>query len=396
MRRVALAIAALTMCAAGVALADPLGLLPGYDDPQPAFAWQGAWRSHAVYFPSQASGARLYGTLFAPAHPRPGERYPLVVMLPGSNVGVQAQYQWSARDLAGHGYVAFTVDPRGAGRSGEDADHPCGPGTPSPQCATTRNNANRDDYIDAVKSGVAFALSAGDPYRALVDPNEIGAAGHSAGADTLSYLQAVYTPLKAIVAWDNLVSSTTGDQGNAMCTNRPTVLNTPRVPAMGQASETCSQFVGPQAKKTGYERWRHAGVPSMEVVFAGTQHTDWAQEDNVHSNGTVTGTEQQLHDFEYYTRAWFDLFLRHEGRSAAARLLAPAVNGRPRNDVISSRDFSAAFLPRFGVDCEDLRNCALPPSRRAAAHRRHHRHRHHRHRRHRHRHHRHRRPRFTG
>lgn len=356
--RVLVLVSVLLLCA-GAARGDPLGLLPGYDDPQPSFSWQGQWQSHAVYFRSLHSGASLYGTLFAPAHPQPGVRYPLVLITPGSSVGVQAQYQWSARDLAGHGYIAFTIDPRGAGKSGEDAEHACGPGPPAPSCATTRNDAKGDDYLDALESGIAFALSPASPYHALIDPNEIGAAGHSAGADTLSYQQGVEPRLKAIVAWDNLISSTTGDQGNANCNNKPTVLDKPRVPALGEASETCSGLVGPDAKKTGYELWRKHGIPSMEVVFAGSQHTDWAQEDNV-PGAAATGTEQQLHDFEYYTRAWFDLYLRHI-QGATATLLASSINGRPRDRVISSRDHSAVYLPQFGIDCENLRLCTAFP-----------------------------------
>jgi len=336
--------------------ADLLGFVPGYDDPQPTYAWQGKWQSHPVYFPSLGSGASLYGTLFAPVS-APPRSAPLVIITPGSTVGVQAQYQWSARDLAGHGYVAFTIDPRGAGKSGIDKQDSCGPGPPSSKCFE-RNNAKSPDWLDAVKSGIAFALSPGDPYASLIDPNEIGAAGHSAGADALSYQQGIEPRLKAIVAWDNLISSTTGDQGNANCTNKPTKLVTPRVPALGEASETCSQFVGPDAKKTGYELWRKHGIPAMEVVFAGTQHTDWAQEDNVPGTA-ATGTEQQLHEFEYYTRAWFDLFLRHDNR-AAATLLAGSVNGRPRGEVISSRDRSAAYLPGLGIDCENLALCRAP------------------------------------
>lgn len=340
------------------AQADILGLVPGYDDPQPAFSWQGQWQSKAVYFRSLRSGASLYGTVFAPAHPQAGSHYPLVIITPGSSVGVQAQYQWSARDLAGHGYVAFTVDPRGAGRSGEDAQNPCGPGLASSKCYQ-RNNANPPDYEDALRSAIAFALSTQDPYGQWIDSNEIGAAGHSEGADVLSYQQGIEPRLKAIVAWDNLISSTTGDQGNANCTNKPTTLESPRVPALGEASETCSGLVGPDAKKTGYELWRRHGIPAMEVVFSGTQHTDWAQEDNVPGTGTASGTEQQLHAFEYYTRAWFDLFLHHTS-TAATTLLATTINARPREQVISSTDNSAAYLPAYGIDCQNLRQCRSP------------------------------------
>jgi len=359
MRRVSIMALLLALAVAAPALSDPLGLVPGYDDPQPAFSWQGAWQSKPVYFRSMASGAQLYGTVFAPAHPQPGQRYPFILILPGSTVGVQAQYQWSARDLAGHGYIALTIDPRGAGKSGEDAQDPCGPGAPSPSCVTTRNNANPPDYIDAIRSGLAFGLSSQDPYSQLIDPSKIGAAGHSEGADVLSYLQSIQPQLKAIVAWDNLISSTTGDQGNANCNNKPTIPIVPRVPALGEASETCQQLVGPNAKKTGYEHWRTAGLPSMEVVFAGTQHTQFAQEDNTPSAGTATGSEQQLHDFEYYTRAWFDLFLKHD-RTAASRLLAATVNGRPRSEILSSQSLSASYLPAYGVNCENLALCRLP------------------------------------
>lgn len=348
----------LVVLGAAAARGDFLGFVPGYDDPQPTYSWEGKWRSTAVYFRSLRTGASLYGTLFALISGAPRSA-PLVIITPGSSVGVQAQYQWSARDLAGHGYVAFTIDPRGAGKSGMDAQDPCGPGPPSSKCYQ-RNNANPPDYEDALESGIAFALSAQDPYQSLIDPNEIGAAGHSEGADVLSYQQGVEPRLKAIVAWDNLISSTTGDQGNANCTNKPTTLDTPRVPALGEASETCSGLVGPDAKKTGYELWRKHGIPAMEVVFAGTEHTNFAQEDNVPGTA-ATGNEQQLHDFEYYTRAWFDLFLRHHP-SAAATVLADTVNGRPRDQIISSTDHSAVYLPQYGIDCENLRLCATFPT----------------------------------
>jgi hypothetical protein len=42
-------------------------------------------------------------------------------------------------------------------------------------------------------------------------------------------------------------------------------------------------------------------------------------------------------------------------------LLARTVNGRPRSEVVSSRDHSAAYLPEFGVDCQDLNSCSPPP-----------------------------------
>ena len=352
------------------ARADPLGFVPGYDDPQPSFAWQGAYQQQSLYFISSQTKTSLYATVYAPADLGSG-LYPVIVILPGSQIGVQAQYAWAARDLAGHGYIAITVDEQEAGRSGEDANDPCGPGTPSSACLTTQNKAGETGYVDALESSIDFMLSPRDPFYANVDPNEVGAAGHSAGADLISWYQAIDPRIKAIVAWDNLISSPTGDQGNADCGRTATTLITPRVPALGEASETCISgsskgetpgvnTVGPEAKKTGYERWRSQGEPAMETVFNGVQHLEFAQEDNIDAGllaGTVSGSETQLHDFEYYTRAWFDLWLRHDS-SATQRLLASTVNGQALSSVLSAKYISAIYLPANGVDCENLLSCS--------------------------------------
>jgi dienelactone hydrolase len=370
---IALAVASLAMGISS-ARADPLGFVPGYDDPQPSFVWQGSYQQQSLYFTSTESGTSLYATVYAPAD-LGSALYPVVVILPGSQIGVQAQYAWAARDLAGHGYIAITVDEQQAGRSGEDANDPCGPGTPSPSCATTPNKAGQAGYVDALESSIDFMLSPRDPFYAHIDPTEVGAAGHSAGADLISWYQAVDSRIKAIVAWDNLISSPTGDQGNADCGRTPTTLITPRVPALGEASETCISgttkgetpgvnTVGPEAKKTGYERWRSQGEPTMETVFNGVQHLEFAQEDNIDAGllgGTVSGSEKQLHNFEYYTRAWFDLWLRHDN-SATQRLLASTVNGQPLASVLSGKYISAIYLPTAGIDCENLLSCpALAP-----------------------------------
>lgn len=339
---------------------DPPSPGAALDSPPPAYPWEGSYRSVNVTFPSAATGATLFGVLFEPARTTPAEdrRLPAVVVTPGSGPGLQSMYQWSARDLAGHGYIALTVDPQGVGQSQTFGTAPCTtsgcPGVPFQQTG---------NYEDATTSGINFLLSGSDPWRALVDANEIGAAGHSLSARAVSYLQGVDHRIKAIVAWDNLASNLQGDAGSASGGGDagsliggeipgPATPVTPRVPALGEASDAVGADEptdkSPDQKKTAYAVWQRAGLPTMETVFKGASHLDWAQTAN-----NSKSDEASLEAFEYYTRAWFDLYLRHE-RSAVARLLARTVDGRAIASVLSSKFNSAAFIPSAHVDCPDL------------------------------------------
>jgi hypothetical protein len=356
-------------CSTGVSVA--LGQVPSYDQPYPAYSWEGKWQSATFTYPSNATGACLSGTVFAPAslksgYPdaRFGARRPAVVIGPGSGPGVEAFYQWSARDLAGHGYVAVTIDPQGVGNSATfgspackapSASDPTGacPGVPFQQAM---------NYVDGIETGLTFLTSAYDPYRSSVDPRELGVAGHSLSARAVSYAQMIDRRIKAIVAWDNLASNLDGDAGSPsgggvagdliggeLPGNSTPV--TPKVPSLGEASDargtTEPTNSSPDQKKTAYEVWRHAGVPSMEVVFKGATHDDWAQ-------SKLTTSDTKLREFEYYTRAWFDRFLLAD-TGATARLLAATVDGQPLSAMLSSTFHSAASLD--GIDCENLLVC---------------------------------------
>jgi dienelactone hydrolase len=326
----------------------PLGLLPGYDEPRPSFAWQGAWQSAEVRFPSQASGAMLFATVFAPA-PLPEAPVPAVVMLPGSIVGVQAGYHWAARDLAGHGYLAVTVDPQGVGKSDMVAWLPC----EVPPCGDVGQQPwfiSLPSWLDALDSSLGFLASPENPYRAVTDPGRLGAAGHSLGAHAVSVAQQRDPRLDAIVAWDNLVMQEHGDDGSAKCVGSGPVI-APRLPAMGQAGEACG-FQAYDAKATAFDAWRAAGIPSMELVFRGEEHINWSQKRD--TNASFGGAETSLHRFAHYGRAWFDLWLRGDA-SAPERLLAGL--DLPRADMLSARFRSGAYLPAQGIDCPDLAVC---------------------------------------
>jgi dienelactone hydrolase len=380
-----LGIAALLVAAAAVATgvgAAPskaatslgLGVVPGYEAEQPAYAWEGSWQEHTVTWKSSATGAELSGVVFAP-NPLPVAPVPGVVIVPGSGPGVQSFYQWAARDLAGHGYEALTVDPQGVGQSGTFGDPPCSAGTPAGTPAAHQETMcpgvpfqQDENYVDAAGSGIDFLVSGANPYQPQLDPAAIGLAGHSLGARAVSWLQGADARVKAVAAWDNLASDLNGDAGSPSggppaseivgggLPGTPAQPVTPRVPALGEASD--SQGVqttnGPEIKKTAYDVWQRAGVPSMEVVFAGAQHLDWAQ-----TRLNSASNEASLFRFEFYTRAWFDLFLRND-QSAVARLTASDVDATPRRQVMSSKFRSALSLPQQGIECPDLAGTTCP------------------------------------
>jgi hypothetical protein len=347
-----------------------MGQVPTYDEPYPAYAWEGTWQSATFTYPSSSTGACLAGTVFAPAdlsagYPdaRFGAQRPAVVIGPGSGPGVEAMYQWAARDLAGHGYVAVTIDPQGVGHSGTFGNPPCSASAADPThpCRGVPFQ-QAGNYVDAIQTGLSFLSSAADPFQASVDPTRLGAAGHSLSARAVSYAQMIDARIKAIVAWDNLASDLTGDAGSPSGggvagqliggevpgSSEPV---TPTVPALGEASDnrgtTEPANADPDQKKTAYAKWRSAGVPAMEVVFKGVNHFQWAQ-----NNSTTSDTD--IKNFEYYTRAWFDRFLLGD-TTATQRLLASAVNGQPLSAVLSSTFHSAAFLD--GTDCPNLLAC---------------------------------------
>lgn len=196
-------------------------------------------------------------------------------------------------------------------------------------------------YHVAAVSGVDFLQSDASPARAATDTGRVGVAGWSLGARSLTRTQAEDARVDALVAWDNLAVSESGDAGSPACTNVPGPLRAPRVPALGLASESCPER-GAEAKKTAYEAWRAAGVPAAQLVFAGATHFAWSAQ-----------APAAAHDLSHhYTRAWFHRWLKGD-TAATARLLARTVEGRPLEAVLSATFASAATLD--GRSCATLR-----------------------------------------
>jgi dienelactone hydrolase len=198
------------------------------------------WAAHggivdSVLFTAR-SGATLSGHIWAtkagPAH------RPAILIINGSVIGYEQGYWYAAQALARDGYVVLTFDAQGEGMSdqfgaapdqqegayagtpvlgpqlggsglpfydgGEDAlnfllSTPKHPYVPVPSRTTGTSHAGKQ--AARVKAGLDPAY---DPLWKLINRKEIGAAGHSYGAEAASWLGQSDPRIKAVVAWDNL------------------------------------------------------------------------------------------------------------------------------------------------------------------------------------------------
>lgn len=319
------------------------------------FDWQGDFeQDDDVCFPSRQSGATLRAYLLAPADidSREDASLPVVVIGPGSGSGQALFYLWSARALAGQGYLTLVVDPQGVGRSDVAGDpESCGaegcPGIPFQEA---------NNFVDAFVSGLDFVEGSGHPWLAKADLSRIGVAGHSLSARAAAFLQGEDERIDAVVAWDNLSSDLHGDigiaSGGGTCgaliggslpESEPVNV---RVPAMGQASDnppTCDPGnTDPEVKKTAYRVWRDANTDAMQLVFANAAHGNWAQ--------TRDSDPAQLQLFQHYTQLWFDRYLKID-EAAAESFLQREILGQPVPQLLSSDFRSALFLPDQRIDC---------------------------------------------
>jgi hypothetical protein len=137
---------------------------------------------------------------------------------------------------------------------------------------------------------------------------------------------------------------------------------------------------GPGNKDEDYQRLRAAGVDTMKIALRAATHLDFTQ------FGIATGSRYGSATTFYYTRAWFDRYLKRS-KSARKRLLAtkfdnsgdvtnisggawdPSTNsnvpafiaGQPVRDRLSFHFRSAYFLDGGKTACEDIRTgCAQP------------------------------------
>lgn len=267
--------------------------------------------------PQQGSSTPLNASLYAPDPLAWSAPFPVISMLPGGGADINS-VEWAAQRLAADGYMVIITKPQFGGSTAS--------------------------YNTAAKSGIDYLLSSANPFLAEADVSRVGACGWSLGGRSLTRTQEEDARLDCIVAWDSLAISENGDEGSPSGGGSGTPVRTPRVPALGQASEMAG--VDAQSKITAWEHWRAQGVPCAQIVFAvGTglsAHLKWG----------TSGTTAEHDRFHHYTRAWFDRWLKDD-RMGTERLLVDTLDGVPASGYLSAAYVGAIFADSY--DCADLR-----------------------------------------
>jgi dienelactone hydrolase len=360
------------------------------------------------------NGAELSGHVWATVA-GPAQR-PGIVITNGSVQADEQMYWYAAQTLAKAGYVVLTFDPQGQGMSdtyGEGADknegypaqtdgrpfydgtedainyflsNPSHPYEPVKSCTTGTSHAAKQDR--RVKAGLDADYN---PFWQLLNPSQLGIAGHSYGAAGVSYIGQWDPRVKAIVAWDNLGgpgpndapvpgsaggSSTIGETG---CPADPGARKMVPVtkPALGISADyglpptPNTSLPDPNGKSTWSLNYSKAGIDTGEIIVRGGSHLDFSWIPNQAFGASLRGPDM----IDWYTTAWFDKYVK-QSPNADRELLttrwrsdATEASVDPNHDAnafsfyYNSRlDFHLANGQR--VDCEALRDgcSALSPN----------------------------------
>jgi pimeloyl-ACP methyl ester carboxylesterase len=365
--------------------ANPAAGQPGSVDPLRAIErWNGARGEVIPIEYRNRYDARIVGHLWRPKDPPPGP-LPAVVFVNGYGSG-DDNYFWAAQDLAEHGYLVMTFDPQGAGGSdAKPAPEHCEPGGAwtQPQemgireqgaCAgqdpddtplreseglgfvATGKVGNEDTrgtatvyrkiaprFVFGTLDAVAFLLSDRNPWRASVDAERVGVAGHSAGA-WAALMVAGGDPqrrFRAAVAMDAYHGFDFGVTGAA-----PTLL------LQGEQENVAGPRTVPpsdprspdqlHATRGVFADLRGRGIDTGFYVLRGSTHSEFT---DVFAQASRKG--QRVASF--LTLAWFDAYLREgtAARAGAERLRAERFDATADTSSIGagSRDADGANVP---------------------------------------------------
>ena len=320
---------------------------------------------------------------------------PGIVITNGSVQAPEELYWYAAADLARAGYVVMTWDPQGQGWSdtyGEGADQfdgfpsqagePFYDGTedaldfffstrtnqyvPRPSCSTGTSHAAKQRARVLDGRDAAY-----NPLFARLDTSRVGIAGHSLGAGAVSYIGQIDPRVKAIVAWDNLSGSEPAPY-SCPSGSSPRPDSKALKPALGLSADyglTPTPYTSDPdrgAKSTAARQLIAAGVPSGEIIIRGGTHYEFSFIPNPGFGGTLRGEDLAA----WYTRAWFDRFVKGD-KKADARLFtdrwrhdADEAAVDPEGDGNLFSFYYDSPLALDGRSCGDLRaatDCGLAP-----------------------------------
>lgn len=213
--------------------------------------------------------------------------FPAVVIQHGGYEARKELHRWATQSLAEAGYITIAAD----------GDH------------------DRDEYFEQVTDVLDWFLatpedpaSQGDPnpFAGELDRSRIGMAGHSGGGATANRIGNEDPRVSAVVAWDR--------SGRYDLPEEIVVPSLYLVAEYGFTPERTEEPPNPDGYDTGGEwdpgdRWqdfdraRADGVDTMKLVLRASTHLDWVP--IVSASGQYGEAVSA-----YYTRAWFDRYLK--------------------------------------------------------------------------------------
>lgn len=344
-------------------------------------SWQNAYVAQSIEVPSVApppdgiipagfsdhQPPSYDGLILRPQDATPGQLLPTVVLMHGRG-GDRCSLWYLARDFAGHGYVALTLQ------------NPAGAGDPL-------GDSGIAFAIDAALSGYEYVETPTENvYAQYTNTTDIGLVGHSIGAIAVNYLQGgnpqadpgPVNPLpnvKAIVALDNLYKKLPGDPGGAsdICGAAPAVDTNPVVPGLGMAFDGyCPSNPTKPAKvyhskglkiNYGWNQWANvAGLPALETVMHGFIHGNFTDDPRWNNNNKVNTPDERWQSVSWYSLAWLDQWLYGGRNDAEGRLFACAVGSDQQSTQAVLSDPSNPTPPPPAADHGFYSAASLPAS----------------------------------
>lgn len=301
------------------------------------------------------TGAVISGHVWA-TRSGPAKR-PVIVITSGSIQATEEMYWWAAQTLAKAGYVVLTTDAQNQGQSdtfgeGDDAFEGVPPQTQgntfydgtvdaldfmlstpdTPYCPQPARSGN--SHCEKQQRRVQTGLNAAyNPFWAMSDAERVGIAGHSYGANGVSFVGQQDARVDAIVAWDNLChpDGTEGSYaemmenrglGGACNTGFQPPIPELTTPALGISNDYVGGPLPPQpadnplVKSQASIELSKAGVDTGQIVIRGGTHFEYSYLAFPMFSATKRGIDLSA----WYTVAWFDKYVKGDA-SADARLL---------------------------------------------------------------------------